>query len=305
MLDVLVFDVDLKRVPVLIVLAAVRTSYCLLCTRVYVLHVANKVLCRDIFITSLTVDLTCNLIKAHSWSRTIDIVNHSQVLLTGGVVFENLLAHWTFDLIVRSMHISCVPWVVLCINVLIAVSTENCPCKKLRVTMHSNKKSNSSRRGSTFIEISSYHWLAIWYKLCRTRMCFLQEASFLNTFWQTWHWTSVLLWTSRMCLRKFTTILSHISHQLFLPKMTNRIEQSNRNASLTKPLICRQRHKALPPVCVEGGLVTKCALTRRALQVLGLCVDFAQVTLHAPRVQEFEADIALNLPFPTGACEPT
>lgn len=87
--------------------------------------------------------------------------------------------------------------------------------------------------------------------------------------------------------------------------MTNRIEQSNRNASLTKPLICRQRHKALPPVCVEGGLVTKCALTRRALQVLGLCVDFAQVTLHAPRVQEFEADIALNLPFPTGACEPT
>ena len=124
MLDMLVFDVDLKRVPVLIVLAAVRTSYCLFCTRVYVLHVANKVLCRDIFITSLTVDLTCNLIKDHSWSRPINIVYHSQVLLTGGVVFENLLAHWTFDLIVRSMHISCVPWVVLCINVLIAVSTE-------------------------------------------------------------------------------------------------------------------------------------------------------------------------------------
>ena len=142
MLDMLVFYVDLKRVPVLIVLAAVRTSYCLFCTRVYVLHVANKVLCRDIFITSLTVDLTCNLIKDHSWSRPINIVYHSQVLLTGGVVFENLLAHWTFDLIVRSMHISCVPWVVLCINVLIAVSTENCPCKKLNVTMHSSKKSH-------------------------------------------------------------------------------------------------------------------------------------------------------------------
>ena len=131
MLDVLVLDVDLKRVPVLIVLAAVRTSYCLLCTRVYVLHVANKVLCRDIFITSLTVDLTCKLIKAHSWSRTINIVYHSQMFLTGWVVFENLLAHWTLDLIVCSMHISCVPWVVLGINVLIAVSTENCPCKEL------------------------------------------------------------------------------------------------------------------------------------------------------------------------------
>ena len=63
MLDMLVFDVDLKRVPVLIVLAAIGTSYCLFCTRVYILHVSNKVLCRDIFITSLTVDLTCNLIK--------------------------------------------------------------------------------------------------------------------------------------------------------------------------------------------------------------------------------------------------
>ena len=131
MLDVLVFDVDLKRVPVLIVLVAIRTSHCLFCTRVYILHVATKILCRDIFITSLTVDLTCNLIKAHSWSRTINIVYHSQVLLTGWVVFENLLAHWTLDLIVRSVHISCVPWVVLGINVLIAVSTENCPCKEL------------------------------------------------------------------------------------------------------------------------------------------------------------------------------
>ena len=173
------------------------------------------------------------------------------------------------------------------------------------VTLHSNEKWNTSRKGSTFIEISSYHWLAIWYKLCRTRICFLQEASFLNTFWQTWHWTSVLLWTSLMCLRKFTTVLSHTSHQLFLPRMTNRIEHNNTNASLTKTLIGRQRHKALPPVSVEGGLVTKCAFTRRALQVLGLCVDFAQVALHAARVQEFEADIALNLPFPTGACEPT
>ena len=51
-------------------------------------------------------------------------------------------------------------------------------------------------------------------------MCFLHEASFLNIFLQSWHWTSVLLCTSLMCLVKFTTVLLQVSHQLFLPRNT-------------------------------------------------------------------------------------
>lgn len=51
-------------------------------------------------------------------------------------------------------------------------------------------------------------------------MCFLQEASFLKIFLQISHSTSMLWWTSRMCLLKFTTVLLHKSHQLFLPRNT-------------------------------------------------------------------------------------
>ena len=51
-------------------------------------------------------------------------------------------------------------------------------------------------------------------------MCFLHEASFLNIFLHSWHWTSVLLCTSLMCLVKFTTVLQQDSHQLFLPRNT-------------------------------------------------------------------------------------
>ena len=57
---VLVFNVDMKRVSVLVDLATVWASDCLLCTCMYVFHMSTKVLCRNIFITSLAVNLTCN-----------------------------------------------------------------------------------------------------------------------------------------------------------------------------------------------------------------------------------------------------
>ena len=56
---VLVFNVDLKRVSVLVDLATVRASDCLLCTCMYILHMSTKVFWRYIFITGLAVNLTC------------------------------------------------------------------------------------------------------------------------------------------------------------------------------------------------------------------------------------------------------
>ena len=56
---------------------------------------------------------------------------YSQMLLTRRIIFENLLTHWALDMIICSMYIPCVPWEVLSVNVLIAISTVNRPCKKL------------------------------------------------------------------------------------------------------------------------------------------------------------------------------
>ena len=177
---------------------------------------------------------------------------HSQMLLTRRIIFENLLTHWALDMIIRPMDIPRMPWEVLSINLLIAISTVNRPCNKLishdsRALLFTlevlRKRVRSYHRSAwpcqnvvklkSHINIwhfikSRYQLLTNWYTLCRTRMCFLHEESFLKTFWHTSHWTSVLLWTSRMCLRKFTTVLSHIWHQLFLPKMTNRFNCGNR-----------------------------------------------------------------------------
>ena len=57
-------------------------------------------------------------------------MDYSQMLLTGRIVLKNLLTHWARDMIICSMYIPCVPCEVLSINVLIAVSTVNRPCKK-------------------------------------------------------------------------------------------------------------------------------------------------------------------------------
>ena len=62
---------------------------------------------------------------------------YSQMLLTGRIVLENLLTHWARDMVIRSMYIPCVPCEVFSINVLIAVSTVNRPCKKL-INSHSS-----------------------------------------------------------------------------------------------------------------------------------------------------------------------
>ena len=67
----------------------------------------------------------------YSYLGTIYIMYYSQMLLTRRIVFENLLTHWACDMIVCSMYIPCVPCEVLGINVLIAISTVNRPCKKL------------------------------------------------------------------------------------------------------------------------------------------------------------------------------
>ena len=58
---VLVFDMHLKRVSVLVDLATVGAGNSLIGTCMYVLHMSTKVFCRNIFITSLAVYLTCNV----------------------------------------------------------------------------------------------------------------------------------------------------------------------------------------------------------------------------------------------------
>ena len=67
----------------------------------------------------------------YSYLGTIHIMYYSQMLLTRRIIFENLLTHWALDMIICSMYIPCVPWEVLSVNVLIAISTVNRPCKKL------------------------------------------------------------------------------------------------------------------------------------------------------------------------------
>ena len=199
---------------------------------------------------------------------------YSQMLLTRRIILENLLTHWALDMIICSMYIPRVSWEVLSVNVLIAISTVNRPCKKLishvcggarelAAMVVDLKKRSQNQWIRNILLLSKYQWLTNWYTLCRTRMCFLHEESFLKTFWHTSHWTSVLLWTSRMCLRKFTTVFSQTSHQLFLPKMDLTVNCGKRWSLLS--LVCMKRHEAFPTMSIKRGFIAKSPRARGAL----------------------------------------
>ena len=193
------------------------------------------------------------------------------MLLTRRIIFENLLTHWALDMIICSMYIPRVSWEVLSVNVLIAISTVNRPCKKL--ISHVRGGVWACRDGSMLKRVTSMNtprllsqgindWLTGIH--CAERACvFLHEESFLKTFWHTSHWTSVLLWTSRMCLRKFTTVFSQTSHQLFLPKMDLTVNCGKRWSLLS--LVCMKRHEAFPTMSIKRGFIAKSPRARGAL----------------------------------------